>query len=80
MVDMDLFDRKILSVLKDRTPREFQKILSRIEFSYNILMLHLAHLVDQGLMLERKKPQQSLGSLVDPYKGLVVLSFEKLGR
>jgi len=95
---MDLYDRKILTVLRDGKPRKFQQILSKVEFSYNTLRLHLAHLVEHGFVVRRKKPQQGPGrprfayalskgvdgravsALVDPYKGLVVLSFDKLQR
>lgn len=95
---MDLYDRKILTVLRDGKPRNFQQILSEVEFSYNTLRLHLAHLVEHSLVVRRKKPQQGPGrpqfayalpkgvdgravsALVDPYKGLVVLSFDKLQR
>ncbi|GAI03582.1 unnamed protein product, partial [marine sediment metagenome] len=96
--DMDLYDRRILAVLRDGKPRNFQQILSEVEFSYNTLRLHLAQLVEQGLVVRRKRPQQGPGrpqfayalakgvdgravsALVDPYKGLVVLSFERLRR
>ena len=93
---MDLYDRKILAALRDGKSRNFQQILSKVEFSYNTLRLHLAQLVEHGLVVRRKKPQQGPGrprfayalpkgvdgravsALVDPYKGLVVLSFDKL--
>jgi predicted ArsR family transcriptional regulator len=58
---MDLYDRKILTVLRDGKPRNFQQTLSEIEFSYNTLRLHPAHLVEQGLVVRRKKPQQGSG-------------------
>ena len=98
MDDMDLYDRRILAVLRDGRSRNFQQILSKVEFSYNTLRLHLAQLVDQGLVLRRKRPQQGPGrpqftyalpkgvdgraisALVDPYKELMVLPFEKLQR
>jgi predicted ArsR family transcriptional regulator len=95
---MDLYDRKILAALRDGKSRNFQQILSKVEFSYNTLRLHLAQLVEHGLVVRRKKPQQGPGrprfayalpegvdgravsALVDPYKGLVVLSFDRLRR
>ena len=95
---MDLYDRRILAVLRDGKPRNFRQILSEVEFSYNTLRLHLAQLVEQGLVVRRKRPQQGPGRpqfayaiaegvdgrvvsvLVDPYKGLVVLSFDELRR
>ena len=93
---MDLYDRRILAVLRDRKSRNFQQILSEVRFSYNTLRMHLAELVEHGLVVRRKKPQQGPGrpqfayalprgvdgravsALADPYKGLVVLSFDKL--
>ena len=95
---MDLYDRRILAVLREGRSRNFQQILSEAGFSYNTLRLHLAQLVENGLVLRRKRPQQGPGrprfayalpkgvdgqavsALVDPYKGLVVLSFDKLQR
>ena len=95
---MDLYDRKILEVLRDGKPRNFRQILSEVGFSYNTLRLHLAQLVDHGLVARKKRPQQGPGRpqfayalpkgvdgravsvLVDPYKGLVVLSFDELQR
>ena len=95
---MDFYDRRILAVLRDGKPRNFQQILSEVEFSYNTLRLHLAQLVEHGLVVRRKRPKQSPGrplfayalpkgvdgravsALVDPYKGLVVLSFDRLQR
>jgi DNA-binding transcriptional ArsR family regulator len=52
MDDMDLYDRRILAVLRDGRSRNFQQILSKVEFSYNTLRLHLAQLMDQGLVLK----------------------------
>ena len=98
MDDMDLFDRRILTVLRDRRSRNFQQILSEVGFSPNTLRLHLVQLVEQGLVVRRKRPQEGPGrpqftysllkgvdgravsALVDPYKGLVVIPFEKLQR
>jgi len=95
---MDLYDRRILAVLRDGKSRNFQQILSEAGFSYNTLRLHLAQLVEHDLVLRRKRPQQGPGrphftyslpkgvdgravsALVDPYKGLVVLTFDKLQR
>ena len=95
---MDLYDRRILAALRDGKSRNFQQILPDVEFSYNTLRLHLAQLVEQGLVVRRKRPQQGPGrprfayalpegvdgravsALVDPYRGLVVLSFDGLRR
>jgi len=61
MDDMDLYDRRILAVLRDGRSRKFQQILSKVEFSYNTLRLHLAQLVEHGLVVKRKRPQQGPG-------------------
>jgi predicted ArsR family transcriptional regulator len=58
---MDLYDRKILTVLRDEKSRNFQLTLSEVEFSYNTLRLHPAYLVEQGLVVRRKKPQKGSG-------------------
>jgi len=93
---MDLYDRRILAVLMDGKSRNFPQILSEVGFSYNTLRLHLAQLVEHGLVARRKRPQRGPGrprfayalakgvdgravsALADPYKGLVVLSFDEL--
>lgn len=95
---MDFFDRRILAVLKDGRPRNFQQILSEVGFSHNTLRPHLAQLVERGFVVRRKRPQEgprrpqytyslprgvdarAVSALVDPYKGLVVLPFERLHR
>ena len=95
---MDLYDRRIIAALRDGKSRNFQQILSEVDFSYNTLRLHLAQLVEHGLVVRRKRPQKGPGrprfayalpegvdgravsALVDPYKGLVVLSFDRLRR
>jgi predicted ArsR family transcriptional regulator len=58
---MDLYDRRILAALRDGKPRNYQQILSEVEFSYNTLRLHLAQLVEHGLVVRRKRPQQDPG-------------------
>ena len=87
-----------MAVLRDGKPRNFQQILSEVGFSHNTLRLHLVQLVEQGLVVRRKRPQEvpgrpqytytlprgvggrAISALVNTYKGLVVLSFEKLQR
>ena len=46
MLDMDFFDRRILAVLRNREARDFQQILSEVDFSHNILRHHLDQLID----------------------------------
>ncbi len=58
---MDLFDRRILAVLKDGKPRGFQQVLSEVDFSHNTLRLHLASLERQGMILKAKTLKSSPG-------------------
>jgi len=95
---MDVFDRRILSVLRDRKAKYFEQILSESAISPNTLRQHLDQLINRGL-IERSKMAKNrpgrprfiyslsgdidgrtLSTLLDPYKGLVVLSFDKLRR
>ena len=55
------YDKRIMSVLRDGKSRNFQQILSKVEFSYNTLRLHLAQLVEHGLVVRRKRPQKGPG-------------------
>jgi hypothetical protein len=41
---MDLYDKRILAVLRDGKSRNFYQILSEVGFSYNTLRLHLTQL------------------------------------
>jgi DNA-binding HxlR family transcriptional regulator len=49
---MDLFDKCILSVLRDGRSRDFHQLLEHVGFSYNTLRLHLRRLIDQGLVVK----------------------------
>ena len=46
MLDMDFLDRRIMAVLRDGEVRDFQQILSEVDFSHNTLRQHLDQLVD----------------------------------
>jgi len=48
-------------VLRDGEPREFQRLLSEVGFSYNTLRLHLTRLEDQGLIEKQKRPREGRG-------------------
>jgi len=93
---MDVFDWRILSVLRDGKTKYFEQILSDTTLSPNTLRQHLYQLIDRGL-IERSKmagtgpgrPRfiynlfenidgRTLSTLLDPYKGLVVISFDVL--
>ena len=98
MLDMDYLDRRILIVLRDRRAKDFQQILSEVDFSHNTLRQHQDSLIDQGMVERRKRTTggpgrprftyrlsrnvdtRALSTLLDPYKGLVALPFEKLRR
>lgn len=64
---MDLFDRHILSVLKDGKPREFEGLLQEVGFSHNTLRRHLASLERQGLIVKGKKPRKGPGRPIFTY-------------
>ena len=64
---MDLFDRHILSVLKDGKPREFEGLLQEVGFSHNTLRRHLASLKRQGLIMKGKKPRKGPGRPIFTY-------------
>lgn len=98
MHDMDVFDRCILSILRDGEAKYFKQILSEADFPYNTLRRHLDGLVDRGMVERSKRPRKgpgrpefvhrlsgdidgpTLSSLLDPYRGFVVLSFDRLRR
>jgi len=52
--NVDVFDRRILSVLMDGKAKYFEQILSEAAFSPNTLRQHLDQLIDRGL-IERSK-------------------------
>lgn len=51
---MDLFDERVLAVLKDGKPRGFTQLLDEVGFSHNTLRLHLERLAAQGLVVKEK--------------------------
>ena len=61
MLVMDSFDRRVLAVLKDGKPRDFQQLLWEVGFSHNTLRLHLARLERQGMVVKAKKPKNGPG-------------------
>jgi len=58
---MDLFDERILAVLKDGKPRLFTQLLGEVGFSHNTLRLHLERLLVQGLVAKEKTLSSRLG-------------------
>ena len=65
---MDFYDRKILTIMRDRRPRSFQQILSEVGYSHNTLRQHLDKLVDQGLVERLKTPRKGPGRPLLAYK------------
>ncbi len=58
---MDVFDERILSVLKDEKPRLFIQLLKEAGFSHNTLKLHLKKLLSGGLVMREKTASEGLG-------------------
>jgi len=58
---MDYLDRQILTILKDKKARDFQQILSEVDFSHNTLRQHLDTLIDQSIVECSKRPREGLG-------------------
>ena len=58
---MDVFDERILSVLKDGKPRFFAQVLHEIGFSHNTLKLHIKTLLAAGLLVREKTRSEGLG-------------------
>ncbi len=58
---MDIFDERILSVLKDGKPRPLPQLLDEVGFSHNTLKLHLKKLLSEGVLVREKIPSDRLG-------------------
>jgi predicted ArsR family transcriptional regulator len=58
---MDSFDKRILAMLRDGKPTDFQQLLREAGFSHNTLRLHLTSLKRQGFILETKNHKESPG-------------------
>ena len=58
---MDVFDERILSVLKDGKPRPLPQLLDAVGFSHNTLKLHLKKLLSEGVLVREKTPSDRLG-------------------
>jgi len=58
---MDIFDERILSVLKDGKPRLFNQLLAEVGFSHNTLKLHLKRLLNEGVLDRQKTTSEELG-------------------
>jgi predicted transcriptional regulator len=67
MPDMDSFDKRILSVLRDGRPRDFRQLLRDVGFSHNTLSMHLLSLERQGFIIKEKKPIKRQGRPVFIY-------------
>ena len=58
---MDVFDRRILSVLRDGQAKYFEQILSDVALSPNTLRQHLDKLMDKGRIERSKRPTKGPG-------------------
>jgi predicted ArsR family transcriptional regulator len=58
---MDIFDERILSVLKDGKPRFLAQLLDEVGFSHNTLKLHLKTLLNEGFLVREKIASEGLG-------------------
>ena len=58
---MDVFDERILSVLRDGKPRFFTQLLDEVRFSHNTLKLHIKMLLTAGLLVREKVYPEGLG-------------------
>lgn len=58
---LDLFDRRVLEVLRDEGPRGFHQLLGEVGFSHNTLRRHLRHLENKGLVVREKIPLRGRG-------------------
>jgi len=51
---MDFFDGRILTELRDGTPRTFAVLLSQVGFSHNTLQHHIERLTAKGFIVKQK--------------------------
>lgn len=58
---MDVFDERILTVLKDGNPKLFTQLLDEAGFSHNTLKLHIKKLLKEGLLVREKSPLDEPG-------------------
>jgi DNA-binding HxlR family transcriptional regulator len=58
---MDIFDERVIFVLKDGKPRLFVQLLGEVGFSHNTLKLHLKSLLAEGVLVREKVTSEGLG-------------------
>ena len=58
---MDLFDERILAMLKDGKPRDFNTIVSGVGFTHNTLQQHLQQLASRCLVVKEKMASNNVG-------------------
>jgi len=58
---MDLFDERVLAVLKDGKPKSFTTLLGEVGFSHNTLQQHLERLTAKGLVVREKVVANGFG-------------------
>jgi len=58
---MDIFDERVISVLKDGKPRLFVQLLGEVGFSHNTMKLHLKSLLAESVLVREKVASEGLG-------------------
>jgi len=58
---MGPIDEKIMNLLRNGEPREFEQLLREAGFSHNTLRLHIDSLVEGGIIMKDKLPAKGRG-------------------
>jgi DNA-binding Lrp family transcriptional regulator len=58
---MDPIDEKIINLLRDGRPREFEQLLRETGCSHNTMRLHLDSLAEKSLITKNKRPVKERG-------------------
>jgi len=58
---MDPIDEKIMNLLRDDKPKEFEQLLSKLGHSHNTLRIHLDSLAERGTIVKDKRPADGRG-------------------
>ena len=65
---MDHFDRAIIQLLVDNKNLRLNEIQEKIDFSHNTLQQHLEELLEKGIIIRIKQPQNKPGRPSYVYK------------
>jgi predicted transcriptional regulator len=78
---MDHFDRAIIQLLVDNKNLRLNEIQEKIDFSHNTLQQHLEELLEKGIIIRIKQPQNKPGrpsyvyKIPDNLKGKPLITF-----